>query len=201
MRERIVQDVSELPTYGFRTRSSPWWGTLGFISLEGMGFALAAGAYLYLYYVSPQWPLGPQPNHWPATVLTLVLLVSAIPNAWAARDAHNEDLPAVRRDLVIMCVFGFAAVGIRFYEFTQLGIRWDDNAYGSILWTILGLHAVHLITDLGDTVVLTVLMFTRHGKGKRFSDVDDNAFYWYFVVLSWLPLYVLLYWFPRWSTS
>jgi heme/copper-type cytochrome/quinol oxidase subunit 3 len=40
-------------------------------------------------------------------------------------------------------------------------------------------------------------MFTRHGTGKRFSDAEDNAFYWYFVVLSWLPLYAVLYWLPR----
>ena len=35
-------------------------------------------------------------------------------------------------------------------------VRWDDNAYGSILWLILGLHTTHLITDFADTVVLTV---------------------------------------------
>jgi hypothetical protein len=34
-----------------------WWGTLGFCALEGMGFALAIGAYLYLVQVNPQWPL------------------------------------------------------------------------------------------------------------------------------------------------
>jgi len=46
--------------------------------------------------------------------------------------------------------------------------------------------------------VLTALMFTRHGyQGRRFSDVDDNAFYWDFVVVSWLPVYFILYWFPR----
>jgi hypothetical protein len=37
-------------------------------------------------------------------------------------------------------------------------------------------------------------MFTRHAHGKRFSDVEDNAFYWNFVVVVWLFLYVLLYW-------
>jgi hypothetical protein len=24
------------------------------------------------------------------------------------------------------------------------------------------------------------------------------VFYWYFMVLSWLPLYVLCFWLPRW---
>jgi hypothetical protein len=39
-------------------------------------------------------------------------------------------------------------------------------------------------------------MFTKHGRAKRFADVSDNAFYWYFVVGAWLPIYYLVYWFP-----
>jgi heme/copper-type cytochrome/quinol oxidase subunit 3 len=196
----MVQDLSALPTYGFGPRMTTWWGTVAFCALEGMGFALAVGAYLYLIHVNPQWPLGDTvPNHWPGTILTLVLLVSLVPNSWADRDAKNEDLRRVRRDLVIMTLIGFLAIAIRFYEFTVLNVRWDQNAYGSITWIILGLHFAHILTDVGDTVVLAALMFTRHAKsGRRFSDVSDNAFYWYFVVASWLPLYVLLYWVPRW---
>ena len=49
---------------------------------------------------------------------------------------------------------------------------------------------------VGDTIVLTALMFTKHGRAKRFGDVSDNAFYWYFVVGAWLPIYYLVYWFP-----
>jgi heme/copper-type cytochrome/quinol oxidase subunit 3 len=46
--------------------------------------------------------------------------------------------------------------------------------------------------------VLTVLMFTGHGNsGRRFADVGDNAFYWDFVVLAWIPIYLLIYWLPR----
>ena len=97
-----------------------------------------------------------------------------------------------------MSAIGVATVGIRFWEFTQLYVRWDQNAYGSLLWLLLGLHYTHLITDVGDTLVLTALMFTSHGRGKRFSDVSDNAFYWYFVVARWLPIYLLVYWAPRW---
>jgi heme/copper-type cytochrome/quinol oxidase subunit 3 len=103
----------------------------------------------------------------------------------------------VRRGLVVMTLLGLVAIGIRFYEFFNLGVNWDQNAYGSITWVTLGLHATHLITDVGDTVVLAVLMFTRHARGRRFSDVSDNAFYWHFVVVAWLPLYGLVYWVPR----
>jgi heme/copper-type cytochrome/quinol oxidase subunit 3 len=45
--------------------------------------------------------------------------------------------------------------------------------------------------------VLTVLMFTGPISQTRFVDVSENAFYWYFVVLSWLPIYALIYFAPR----
>jgi len=198
MRQRPVQDVSALPTYGYGSVSPIWWGTLGFVALEAMGFALAGGAYLYLRQVNPDWPIAvPPPSHWPGTVMLIVLLASLWPNALADRAARDENLPRVQLWLVVMSVLGIIAVGIRAWEFMHINVRWDTNAYGSIVWFVLGLHATHLITDLGDTLVLAALMFTRHAKGKRFSDVSDNAFYWYFVVASWVPLYALIYGVPR----
>ena len=197
MRQRPVQDIAGLPTYGFGSVSPIWWGTLAFVALEGTGFALAAGTYLYLRQVNADWPVGvAAPNHWPGTVMLIILLASVWPNALADRAAREENLPHVQLWLVVMSVVGFVAVGIRAWEFMHMNIRWDTNAYGSVVWFVLGLHATHLITDLGDTVVLAALMFTRHARGKRFSDVSDNAFYWYFVVGAWLPIYYLVYWFP-----
>lgn len=199
MKERPVEDVSGLPTYGFGSTTTPFWGTLGFIAIEGTGFALVIGAYLYLLLINPDWPLSaPVPNHWPGTILTIVLLASLWPNQRSDTLARRYDRKRVQWLLIAMSMVGLVALAIRAYEFANLNVKWDENAYGSILWVILGLHTTHLATDVGDTIVLAVLMFTRHATDRRFSDVTDNVFYWYFVVLSWLPLYVLLYWIPRW---
>ncbi|MFC7400583.1 heme-copper oxidase subunit III [Chelatococcus sp. GCM10030263] len=200
MKQRPVIDASELPTYGFGPSTPMWWGTLAFVALEGMGFALAAGSYLYLAYLAPEWPLeAPPPRLGPGTIVTLLLIASVIPNMLVSRWAEKEDLRKVRIGLVVMSAFGVAPLVARIFEFGAVEVMWDDNAYGSVVWFILGLHTAHLLTDLGDTLILAVLMFTRHAKnGKRFSDVSDNAFYWNFVVLSWLPLYLLIYWMPRW---
>jgi heme/copper-type cytochrome/quinol oxidase subunit 3 len=198
MKQRFVQDLSELPTTDFGTKSPIWWGTLAFCALEGMGFALAAGAYLYLRQINPQWPIAaPPPDHWAGTAVLVLLLLSLWPNAMVDRDARGLRLRRVQFWLILMSVIGLFVVAIRAWEFTQMRIRWDENAYGSITWFVLGLHATHILTDLGDTIVLTAVMFTRHVSKKRFSDVSDNAFYWYFVVASWIPLYALLYGVPR----
>jgi cytochrome c oxidase subunit 3 len=42
-----------------------------------------------------------------------------------------------------------------------------------------------------------VLMFTRHAEPRRFTDVTDNCTYWNFVVLSWVPIWALIYVVPR----
>jgi len=101
--------------------------------------------------------------------------------------------------MVVADLFALAFVTVRVFEFGQLNVSWDSNAYGSATWTLLALHTVHLVTDFMDTVVLTVLMFTRHAdQPRRYVDVAENAFYWYFVVLTWIPIYLVLYWVPRW---
>jgi cytochrome c oxidase subunit III len=198
MRHRPVQDLSGLPDYAFGPRMTMWWGTLGFCALEGTGFALAAGRYLYLVWLNPQWPLADVPPDllW-SSLLTAVLVASAWPNHLAGAAAKEEDLPRVRLLLVAMSVIGVVILAIRAFEFGTLHVRWDQNAYGSIVWALLGLHTAHILTDVIDTFVLTALMFTRHAHGKRFSDMEDNAFYWNFVILSWLPIYILIYWVPR----
>jgi cytochrome c oxidase subunit 3 len=196
---RIVADLSELPLHGMGTASPTWWGTLAFMLIEGTGFALVIGVYLYLASLSSVWPLGaPLPSPGPGTALTLLLLVSLIPNILLSRWADQGDLRKVRIGLVVMSVLGAVPLVLRWFEFPALHVSWDSNAYGSITWTMLGLHTTHILTDLADTLVLAVLMFTRHGDNqRRFDDVQDNAMYWNFVVLTWLPIYACLYWVPR----
>jgi cytochrome c oxidase subunit III len=98
---------------------------------------------------------------------------------------------------LICLAFSAAFLTLRAFEFMTLNCRWDTNAYGSIVWTIMGFHTFHLFTDALDSAVLTGLMFTRRFEGARFVDVSENAVYWYFVVGAWLPLYAVVYFAPR----
>jgi heme/copper-type cytochrome/quinol oxidase subunit 3 len=195
-----VLDVSDLPSYAYGHRSILWWGTLGFCLIEATGFALAIVMYFYLRSKASDWPpnLGPPELLW-GTLNTVLLLASCVPNHFAKQAAEAERLAAVRFWLVVALVIGLAFIGVRWLELATLNVRWDTNAYGSIVWTLLGLHTTHIVTDVADTAVLAALMFTRHGRGKRFVDVSENAFYWYFVVLTWLPIYAVVYLAPRLS--
>lgn len=199
MRERIVLDLGRLPLHGMGTASVTWWGTLAFMLIEGTGFALVIAVYLYLMSLAAVWPINaPPPDLLPGTLVTLILLASLAPNMLISRWAERQDLRKVRIGMVVMSLLGIAPLVVRIFEFPALKVSWDSNAYGSVVWTLLGLHTTHVITDLADTLVLAALMFTRHGSNKRrFGDVQDNAMYWNFVVVTWLPIYGCIYWLAR----
>jgi cytochrome c oxidase subunit 3 len=199
VKEREALDVGHLPLHGFGSANPTWWGTIAFMLIEGTGFALVIAVYLYLMSVAPSWPLeAPPPDLGPGAAVTALLIASVIPNMLVSRWAAAEDLRKVRIGVVVMTLLSAAPLVVRIFEFPALNIGWDANAYGSTLWLLLGLHTVHLVTDLVDTAVLAVMMFTRHAKNaRRFGDVQDNALYWNFVVVTWLPIYVCIYWLAR----
>ena len=196
---RIVGDVSELPTCAFGMKSVVGWGTLGFMLIEGTAFALAAGAYLYLQTQSHPWPPRsdtPPDLLWGA-LFTVLLVLSEIPNRWLFARAKACDQTAVRWGVVVMSLIGVALLLLRAYELMHLNVRWSDDAYASVVWLLIVLHTSHVLTDLGDTVVIGAWLFTHEVGDTQFSDVADNASYWDFVILSWLPIYGLIYLAPR----
>jgi cytochrome c oxidase subunit 1/cytochrome c oxidase subunit I+III len=189
-------DVSGLPTFAFGSRSLLWWATLGIICIEGTVFALAIAGYIYLRGRQPNWPPNlPPPDKFWGTVNMVIMLVSVVPNEITKRWSEKLNLARTRIWLAVCCAIALAFLIVRVFEFGSLNCRWDSNAYGSIVWTLLGLHTTHLLTDWIDSVVLLAVLFARP-SAKRFVDTSENSFYWYFVVLSWIPIYVVIYFGP-----
>lgn len=193
-----IINVERMPRFAFGHRSIVWWATMGLIAIEGTMFALVIMSYVYIKGRNPHWPPGvfPPSLRW-GTLNTLVLLASCIPNELTKRAAERMDLRRVQFWMCVCIVFAIAFNIVRIFEFRALNVWWDTNAYGSVVWTLLGFHTTHIVTDLLDTIVLAAVMFVGPLEEKRFVDVSENAFYWYFVVLIWIPIYGLIYLSPR----
>jgi cytochrome c oxidase subunit 3 len=198
-RPLYVGDLSALPESASGPASTVWWGNVGFMLIEGTAFALAGGVYLYLQSQSPVWP--PSGDHRPdllwSAVFTVFLLASELPNLWVSRLAKAKDGKVLRRGVALMTVLGLVLTGLRGLELAHLNTGWDRDAYGSVVWMLMVLHTSHVVTDLGDTAVQAVWLYTHDIGDDQFADVQDNCNYWTFVVVAWLPIYALIYWAPR----
>jgi cytochrome c oxidase subunit III len=188
-------DVAHLPDLAFGDRSPLRWGMLGMIAIEAAGFALLGATYLYLRGRVPHWPPGVAPPSLLYGTLNLALIL--LTNEITKRASRRMNTGVALRGLAVCVVWGLALCAIRFFEFGALNVSYDTNAYGSIVWMLLGYHTTHLITDVADSVVL--LWFAIRGPidGHRMVDITENAVYWYFVIAAWVPVYLLLYVAPR----
>ena len=193
-------DVSGLPDQGaFGPSGLIWRGTVGYMVIEGSMFVMTLITYFYLRLKVDAWPPSlSNPDLFWGTVNLALLLVSVIPNHIAKVAAEAGDPWRVRWSMLLCVVFGVVLLIIRWFEFGSLNARWDDNAYGSMVWCLMVLHTMHLLTDVGDTTVLTALAMSQPLDKRRYVDVSENGLYWYFIVAWWIPVYLTVYFAPRW---
>jgi cytochrome c oxidase subunit 3 len=188
-------DASRLPTVVFGHRNVSWLGNVFYMLIEGMMFALVIASYFYLRTRSITWPPGgyipPSVGFGLANVV--VFLISIVPARWIQLQAPTGDRAKIRMGLLILSLFGIAAMILRGFEFTALHCRWTDNAYASVIWILLGMHTGHLITEWIETVVLLAISFTVKMSGSRLPDASTNSDYWFFVVGSGVVTAFIIY--------
>jgi heme/copper-type cytochrome/quinol oxidase subunit 3 len=206
MTTRYVIDVSELPHHNFDTYDPVWWGNNFLLAIETSMFALLVATYFYLRQNFPQWPpplaqltgpLNPLPDLDFGSANTALLLLSLIPIVIVDISARRGYRKRTQIGLLICLVCVAGAVVLRSFEFSAIKFYWDSNAYGSIVWFILGMHLLHLITLSCETVLLTIWSLTREFDMKHRVDMVTLAIYWYWVVGIWLVLYSIVYFTPR----
>jgi len=206
MSNRNVIDVSQLPHHEFDTFDPVWWGNNGLLAIETSMFAILIATYFYLRQNFALWPppiaeltapLRPLPELGYGTANTILLLLSCIPMIIADRAARRGDKDAAKIGLTICVVCGIVAMVLRGFEFSAVYFRWDSNAYGSVVWFLLGMHALHLLVLTSETVLLSVWLRVREFDMKHRVDIVTVAIYWYWVVAMWLIIYAIIYFTPR----
>ena len=192
---RAVADVGGLPRTVFGHRSQMWWGTIGFVIIEASTLFICVVSYFYLRRNFPTWP--PERVFRPAllipTVQVALMLFSNIPMAWVDRSARRMDAGGVRAGMVVCSLLAIVMTVLRWFEFRALNVRWDGNAYGSGAWAILASHSTLLLLETAETLAFTVLMFKGPVEQRDLAGASDNALYWYFLTLVWVPLYVAVF--------
>ncbi|HEY6659685.1 MAG TPA: cytochrome c oxidase subunit 3 [Pyrinomonadaceae bacterium] len=206
MSTRTVIDVSQLPHHEFDTYDPVWWGNNFLLAIETSMFAILIASYFYLRQNFALWPppvaqltatLNPLPELSYGTANTILLLASCFPMILTDLSARRGNRSMSRIGLVIAVVFGVVALVLRSFEYAAVYFRWDSNAYGSIVWFLLGMHNLHLFVLTTEAVLLTVWVFTREYDMKHRVDIVTLAVYWYWVVAIWLLLYAIIYFTPR----
>lgn len=184
-------------------RPNAWWGMLLFIATEATLFLVLCAAYFYLRFKSaPAWPPGgiAEPKLTIPLVMTALIVSSGVPAYMAEAGIRAGNRARLEWGLLTAALLGALFLLVQAHEFVVRAEQFapETNAYGSLFFTITGLHAAHVAS--GVLVVLWALVRTWQGafSPQRHTGVQAAALYWQFMWLSWLLVLATLYLSPRW---
>lgn len=207
--QNVSLDVSRLPTTIFDSHSALWWGNALLLAIETAMFGILVAIYFSVMMNTEPFP-PPRVERMPVLYrsfpdLTLpiigliVILASMIPGAFLDRAARQKQVGLIKILLPVTLTLNIVAIIIRYYEFDSLLFKWEDNAYGSITWMILGMHLFHLIVLACEDIFLLIWTYVKGVDDKHLLDLTVLAVYWYWVVGIWLALFGIVYLVPRFT--
>jgi cytochrome c oxidase subunit I+III len=191
--------IGRLPANVNGLRAPEAWGILFLLLIEGIVFVCLIVSYFHFRHLNPEWPLGgiPLPDLTLPTVSHGLLLASALP-AWlgvrSIRGGNSLGLAAGLGGGMLMLV-GYLA--LKFMEYSDQPFTWATNVYGSILWTMTGLHGAHVLAVLLFAGAVAALALRGRFDADHRVAVDVAAIYWYFVSATSVALYFTIYLSPR----
>jgi len=173
-------------------------GVLGMIILlftEIMFFAGLISSYIVSRADVVEWPPIGQPRlPVEATFLnTLFLLASAV-TIFVLLKKYTSRKKYIFW-LALTIIFGIIFVSLQGAEWVKLisyGLTTTSSLYGAFFYSIVGIHAVHVLFGLG---VLFYLFrkLEKNPETDQSSTIVACSLYWYFVVAIWPILYYLVY--------
>ena len=162
-----------------------------FLASELMFFGGLFAAYFTLRSLRATWPPSDVRLDVPLTVAATALLVasSATIHAGIGR-LRRGDIPAMRRWILITFGLGALFLAIKGYELSVAGFGVTSHAYGSLFFTMLGTHGLHLAVGLA-----LLAMVVAHSAAGPFSPArcEAVAYYWHFVDVVWLAIFATIY--------
>ena len=188
-------DASILPTYTFGMKSVNWWGSIGLIAIEGTMTLLCVVSYFYLRSATPNWPPPPTPvpDQTLGVVNSAILVTIFAVTIRTDLAARKNEQGKIKVGLALTSFLGLVLCLTRYYEFFSLNTRWDLNAYGSAVWTLLAVHYSHILSEVVETAFMTSVFLLGYTEGKNRSNVSDSCLLWYFIVAIWAILYPVIY--------
>jgi cytochrome c oxidase subunit 3/cytochrome o ubiquinol oxidase subunit 3 len=177
----------------------PYHGTVAMISLiiaETAIFSIFVVA--YLYYIGKS-TYGPQPRQvLELPIFNTVCLLSSSLTMWIAeRGLKRNSISAFSLWWAITFALGsifLVGTGLEWKKLIyQDGLTISTNLFGTTFYSLVGLHASHVI--IGLTMLLVVLLFALTGKLKsaHLKQIEVLSLYWHFVDAVWVVVFTVVY--------
>jgi cytochrome c oxidase subunit 3 len=189
----ITPDVADEPWV------LPDRGTVGMACLiiaESAIFVIFVVAYIFYMGQSLGGPTPQQVLELPIFT-TICLLSSSLTIHWAVAALRKSAIRAFTAWLAATITLGaifLIGTGMEWHHLIYVdGLTIQTNLFGTTFYSLVGLHATHVVVGL--LMLLTALVFalTGHVSEKYAHRMDVLSLYWHFVDAVWVVVFTVVY--------
>jgi cytochrome c oxidase subunit III len=164
----------------------PVFGMVLFLASELMFFGGLFAAYFTLRTATSPWPPPGVELDLPLTVAATALLALSSLSMYAGIGrVRGGDFGRARVWLGVTFALGAAFLAIKAYELATAGFGVGSHAYGSLFFTMLGAHGLHLLVGMA----LLIVVAARTTEPRT----EAVGAYWHFVDVVWLAIFGTVY--------
>lgn len=200
MQNIVTVDASRFSRFNPSIRAPVWWGVVGLVVIEAAVVSAFIAAYFYLQLMSDAWP--PEgvepPDMLRPSIAVALLLGSGTAMLLAGKFIRNNRNTPFVIFIWMAVILNCLVLVVRWQQFHVFEFRWDEHAYGSIVWTLTGFHFIHVVSTIIGTAIIGILGMKHYFDPRQQIGVIVDTLYWNFVSLVWIPIYIVIYWTPRW---
>ena len=173
-------------------------GILLFIVSEVMLFGAFFASYFFIRVVANDGPWPPHPFELPVAVAgmnTAILISSSFTMHWGLESIRRGNRRGLQMGLLTTFLLGATFLFIQINEYIHLGFSARDTGFGSIFYSLTGLHGAHVFVGLTLLAIATNRAFRGHygPEEKDHLGVEVPGIYWHFVDIMWVIVFTTVY--------
>jgi cytochrome c oxidase subunit III len=152
----------------------------------------------YIYYIGRSLS-GPTPRDvLEVPIFNTICLLSSSLTIWLAERAIERNLIRTfglwwAATIVLGLVF-ITGTGIEWHKLIyQDGLTIRTNLFGTTFYSLVGLHATHVIVGLSMLLLVLIFTLTGHVRHEHSERIQVLALYWHFVDAVWVVVFTVVY--------
>ena len=194
-----MSDTAVIPQYAGQPWVMPSRGIVGMACLilaESAIFIIFVVAYLYYMGKSITGPTPQQVLELPI-FSSICLLSSSATVHFAVSALHNGKRALTSLWLALTVLLGSIFLGATAMEWYKLiyrdGLTIRTNLFGTTFYSLVGLHASHVIVGLILLAITLLFSLTGHLGSKHTGRLEVLSLYWHFVDAVWVVVFTVVY--------
>jgi len=133
-------------------------------------------------------------NPWGVPMLnTVILLLSGFSITWVHFSIISGNYVDARNGFIFTLVLAIMFTLLQIGEYLEAPFNISDSIYGTIFFSLTGLHGFHVIIGTIFITVCFIRLINMHFTTTHHIGFELASWYWHFVDVVWLFLYVFIY--------